>query len=146
MKLVKLVLSLPIFPLTDLCPCVLITFKKLCCDLWFYVVYKMLGHRCAGVLGLLKKSPSVCVCLPDRDRVCGVPGQRTPFQRAMSVDSKPPVGIGGTGRRSAPCPGLIKQESADSALSMGESPCWTLMSPAAVCLHLLYNEAEGENA
>ncbi|XP_060913338.1 nuclear receptor coactivator 3-like isoform X2 [Labrus mixtus] len=35
------------------------------------------------------------------------PGPRGPFQRAMSIDGKPPVGPGGTGRR----PMLIKQEN-----------------------------------
>uniref|UniRef100_A0A4W5NWE1 Nuclear receptor coactivator 3 n=1 Tax=Hucho hucho TaxID=62062 RepID=A0A4W5NWE1_9TELE len=35
------------------------------------------------------------------------PGQRGPFQRAMSVDAKPPGGPGGAGRR----PMLIKQEN-----------------------------------
>ena len=35
------------------------------------------------------------------------PGPRGPFQRAMSMDGKPPGGPGGAGRR----PMLIKQEN-----------------------------------
>ncbi|XP_018611430.1 nuclear receptor coactivator 3-like isoform X1 [Scleropages formosus] len=44
---------------------------------------------------------------------------RAPFQRALSVDSKPPLAIGPGGRRSAPCPGPVKQESADGTAPIG---------------------------
>lgn len=53
------------------------------------------------------------------------PGPRVPFQRAMSVDSKPFSGARGTGRRSAPS-SLIKQESLDSHIGMGEKKYTTL--------------------
>uniref|UniRef100_A0A674BJC2 Nuclear receptor coactivator 3 n=1 Tax=Salmo trutta TaxID=8032 RepID=A0A674BJC2_SALTR len=47
---------------------------------------------------------SLCVCSGSPGMA---PGQRGPFQRAMSVDAKPPGGPGGAGRR----PMLIKQEN-----------------------------------
>lgn len=53
-------------------------------------------------------------------------GPRVPFQRAMSVDSKPFSGARGTGRRSAPS-SLIKQESLDSHIGMGEEKYSTLI-------------------
>uniref|UniRef100_W5M8Q6 Nuclear receptor coactivator n=1 Tax=Lepisosteus oculatus TaxID=7918 RepID=W5M8Q6_LEPOC len=46
-------------------------------------------------------------------------GPRGPFQRAVSVDGKPPVGANSLGRRSAPCPMLVKQESMDNQRMMG---------------------------
>lgn len=54
----------------------------------------------------------------DREGVGMGPGPRVPFQRAISVDSKPFSGVRGTGRRSAPS-SLIKQESLDSHIGMG---------------------------
>lgn len=47
------------------------------------------------------------------------PGGRAPFQRAMSVDGKMGGAGGAAGRRSAPCPMPIKQESLDGQRMMG---------------------------
>lgn len=65
------------------------------------------------------------------------PGSRVPFQRAMSVDSKPFTGARGTGRRSAPS-SLIKQESLDSHLGMGEEKYSTLIL-RVTCLVLRFD-------
>lgn len=61
------------------------------------------------------------------------PGPRGPFQRAMSMDGKPPVGPGGAGRR----PMLIKQENMMGSPdgypgNMGEC----LSGPSPLCLPL----------
>lgn len=46
---------------------------------------------------------------------------RTPFQRAVSVDGKPPSGMAAAGRRSAPCSMLVKQESMEAQRMMATS-------------------------
>lgn len=60
------------------------------------------------------------------------PGPRVPFQRAVSVDSKPFSGARGTGRRSAPS-SLIKQESLDSHIGMGEKKYSPLLKGCTSC-------------
>lgn len=62
----------------------------------------------------------------DREGAGMGPGPRVPFQRAMSVDSKPFSGARGTGRRSAPS-SLIKQESLDSHIGMGKEKHFILI-------------------
>lgn len=65
-------------------------------------------------------------------------GPRVPFQRAMSMDGKPPGGPGGAGRR----PMLIKQEN--SSLdgypgNMGVSEQSDIIFPIFICLSLSYS-------
>uniref|UniRef100_A0A3Q0QPW1 Nuclear receptor coactivator 3 n=1 Tax=Amphilophus citrinellus TaxID=61819 RepID=A0A3Q0QPW1_AMPCI len=56
-------------------------------------------------------------CLDDRSPGMG-PGPRVPFQRAMSMDGKPPGGPGGAGRR----PMLIKQENMMGPMNRAMGP------------------------
>lgn len=62
--------------------------------------------------------PYMYYCVLDREGVGMAPGQRVPFQRAVSVDSKPLSGPGMSGRRSAPS-SLVKQEHPDNHMAMG---------------------------
>lgn len=66
-------------------------------------------------------------CVSDGERVPMAPGHRVPYQRALSVDSKPMAsdgGVGGglAGRRNVPCPTLVKQESMDAPIRPGNVP------------------------
>ncbi|XP_023693852.1 nuclear receptor coactivator 3 isoform X2 [Paramormyrops kingsleyae] len=64
-------------------------------------------------------------CPDDSGRGVRSPGMasvsRAPFQRAVSVDGKPPSGVAAAGRRSAPCSMLVKQESMEGQRMMGTS-------------------------
>uniref|UniRef100_A0A3Q4BWD0 Nuclear receptor coactivator 3 n=1 Tax=Mola mola TaxID=94237 RepID=A0A3Q4BWD0_MOLML len=55
------------------------------------------------------------------------PGQRGPYQRVLSMDTKPmgaegSVGVGLAGRRNVPCPTLVKQENMDAPIRSGGVP------------------------
>lgn len=79
--------------------------------------------------------------LPDAKSPSMVSGPRAPFQRALSMDAKPATGAGLPGRRSAPCPGPIKQESADGVGSMGGADGFH--GNAGGCLRLMTIGAPG---
>ncbi|MFT7802805.1 nuclear receptor coactivator 3-like isoform X1, partial [Arapaima gigas] len=61
-----------------------------------------------------------CVSLVSDTRSPGV-APRAPFQRALSMDSKAPAAMGPGGRRNGPCPGPVKQESADATGPIADS-------------------------
>ncbi|KAJ8257830.1 hypothetical protein GJAV_G00190180 [Gymnothorax javanicus] len=56
---------------------------------------------------------------PDDNAQGMLSGNRVPLQRAVSMDGKPVSGGGVAGRRSAPCPMLIKQENLESQRMIG---------------------------
>lgn len=64
----------------------------------------------------------VCLCVSEGDR--GPLPQRGPYQRAMSMDSKPLGGPEGglAGRRNVPCPTLVKQENMEAPIRSGPVP------------------------
>uniref|UniRef100_A0A3Q2PU92 Nuclear receptor coactivator 3 n=1 Tax=Fundulus heteroclitus TaxID=8078 RepID=A0A3Q2PU92_FUNHE len=73
------------------------------------------------------KQGAVSDGLLDGERVSGLPAQRAPFQRALSLDAKPMDGEMGAGgglatRRNVPCPSLVKQESMDPSIRPGAVP------------------------
>lgn len=69
-------------------------------------------------------SDVVCLCILEGDR--GPMPQRGPYQRAMSMDSKPMGGVDGgvglAGRRNVPCPTLVKQENMEAPIRSGSVP------------------------
>lgn len=66
----------------------------------------------------------LCLCVSEGDR--GPMPQRGPYQRAMSMDSKPMGGQEGggglAGRRNVPCPTLVKQENMEAPSRSGPVP------------------------
>ncbi|XP_047203960.1 nuclear receptor coactivator 3-like [Girardinichthys multiradiatus] len=63
----------------------------------------------------------------DGERVSGMPAQRAPFQRALSLDAKPidgeiAAGGGLTTRQNVPCPSLVKQENMEPSIRPGAVP------------------------
>lgn len=82
-------------------------------------------HTCETISGSSSKPAFVCVL--EGERPLMLPGQRSAYQRALSMDAKPMVGEGAVGgglatRRNAPCPTLVKQENMDVPIRPGVMP------------------------
>lgn len=78
--------------------------------------------------GPVVRHRTLCLLVSEGDRAPMAPaGQRGAYQRAFSMDSKPPGGdvtVGGVmaARRNPPCPTMIKQENMEAPIRPGALP------------------------